>query len=75
MLKIAEASIHDGEYLSVETSALYNALGERNKALDMLEQAYARRESNIVFMNVDPLIASLRSEPRFLKLLNLMNIH
>ena len=32
----------------------------------MLELAYARRESNLVFLNVDPLIAPLRSEPRFI---------
>jgi tetratricopeptide (TPR) repeat protein len=74
MLKIAEAGNRDGYFLSVETAALYNALHERDKALDMLELAYARRESNVVFLNVDPLLASLRSEPRFVQLLNQMKM-
>jgi serine/threonine protein kinase/tetratricopeptide (TPR) repeat protein len=75
MLQIAESNIRDGIFLSYETAGLYNALNQRDKALDMLELAYARRESTIIFLNVDPLLVSLRSEPRFEKLLGLMNIH
>jgi serine/threonine protein kinase/tetratricopeptide (TPR) repeat protein len=74
MLKIAESNVRDGYSLSYETATLYSALNERDKALDMLELAYARRESDLAFLNVDPLTTSLRSEPRFVKLLGLMNI-
>jgi hypothetical protein len=73
-LKIVESSVREGYYLSYEMAGLYTALNDHQKALDMLELAYARRESNLVFLNVDPLIASLRSEPRFNKLLGLMNM-
>jgi eukaryotic-like serine/threonine-protein kinase len=75
MLKIAESSVRDGYFLSYETAGLYTALNDHQRALDMLELAYARRESTLVFLNVDPLLAPLRSEPRFIRLLGLMNMH
>jgi TolB-like protein/tRNA A-37 threonylcarbamoyl transferase component Bud32 len=73
-LKIVESSVRDGYFLSYEAAGLYTALNDHQRALDMLELAYARRESNLVFLNVDPLIAPLRSEPRFIRLLRLMNM-
>src|ERR1700733_6316319 len=73
-LEIATASIEDGDFLACETAGLYTALGNHGKALDMLELAYKRRESNIVFLKVDPLIAPLRSEPRFAGLAGLMHL-
>jgi serine/threonine-protein kinase len=73
-LKIAEAAVQDGHFLSYETAALYTVLDNHQKALDMLELAYERRESNIIFLNVDPLLLPLHSEPRFKKLLKKSNI-
>jgi len=73
-LKIVESSVRDGYFLSYEAAGLYTALNDHQRALDMLELAYTRRESNLVFLNVDPLVAPLRSEPRFIKLLGLMNM-
>lgn len=73
-LKIAQVTVQDGHFLSYETAQLYTALNNHPKALSMLELAYARRESNLVFLDVDPLMAPLRTEPRFLKLLGLMNM-
>ena len=73
-LKIAEAAVQDGYFLSYETAALYTVLDNRQKALDMLELAYERRESNIIFLNVNPLLFPLHSEPRFKKLLQKINI-
>jgi len=49
-------------------------LDNHEKALDMLELAYERRESNIIFVNVNPLLVPLHSEPRFRKLLQKVNI-
>jgi len=73
-LKIAEAAIQEGYSLSYVTAALYTALNDHQRALDMLELAYEKRDSDLVFLNVDPLIAPLRSEPRFQRLLKLMNL-
>jgi tetratricopeptide (TPR) repeat protein len=73
-LKIAADAVEQGHFLSYETAALYTALGQHQKALDMLELAYARRESNVIFLNVDPFLRPLHSEPRFQKLLQQMNM-
>ncbi len=73
-LKIAETAIQEGYSLPYFTAALYTALNDHQKALDMLELAYQKRDSDLVFLNVDPLIAPLRSEPRFQRLLKLMNL-
>jgi TolB-like protein/tRNA A-37 threonylcarbamoyl transferase component Bud32/Tfp pilus assembly protein PilF len=73
-VKMLAESVRNGNFISYDTARLYTALGDREHALDMLELAYARREANIVFLNVDPGLAPLRSEPRFLKLLRLMNV-
>ena len=53
----AEAAIQEGYSLSYVTAALYTALNDHQKALDMLELAYEKRDSDLVFLNVDPLIA------------------
>lgn len=61
--------------LPYEEAALYTALNDHGKALDMLDQAYDRRESDLVFLNVDSRLAPLRLEPRFQKILWRMNLH
>ena len=50
---------------AVELAHVYAALGDKPRALDALERAYAQRVVNLDFMAVDPLLASLRAEPRF----------
>jgi serine/threonine protein kinase/tetratricopeptide (TPR) repeat protein len=71
---IVESGIHDGLPRAYEAAELQAARGNASRALDMLELAYARRESNIVFLNVDPMLAPLRSEPRFIRLLGRINL-
>ncbi len=57
-----------------QTAVYYTSLGSYPKALDLLELAYARRDSDLLFVNVDPLLIPLHSNPRFQKLLGRMNI-
>jgi TolB-like protein len=73
-LRIATDAVKDGQFLSYGTAALYTVLDDHPKALEMLELAYARRESNVVFLNVDPFLAPLHSEAGFQKLLQQMNM-
>ena len=40
-------------------------LGERQSALNWLEKAVEERDSQSIYMNVEPAFASLRSDPRF----------
>lgn len=73
-LKIADRSVKDGYDLAYATAALYVAVNDPQRAMDMLELAYRRREPDVIYVNVDPLLVSLRSEPRFQKLLGSMHL-
>ena len=54
-------------------AVVYNGLGEREKTLDYLEQAYRQKNVLMVFLKVDPKWNSLRNEPRFIDLMRRMN--
>jgi TolB-like protein/Flp pilus assembly protein TadD len=73
-LKLIETGVRDGSFISYHAALLYTSLNDPKRAFDMLELAYARREPDLIFLNVDPVLAPLRSEPRFVKLLGLMNL-
>ena len=54
------------QYVSKYTIAtVYAAMGDKDRALAQLEQAYQDRSQWFAFMKVDPEMDSLRSEPRF----------
>jgi tetratricopeptide (TPR) repeat protein len=66
--------LRQGYPLSYETAIIYTALDDHEKALDMLEIAFDERKASLVFLNVDPQLAPLRSERRFKELLTQMNL-
>src|SRR5207248_6839488 len=47
---------------------LYAGLGEKDEALKWLEKAYDERADGLTWLNVDPMLDGLRSDPRFQKL-------
>ncbi|MFY9572020.1 MAG: protein kinase [Blastocatellia bacterium] len=49
-------------------ATLYAALGEKNRAFEWLEKVYSERSYYVVFLNVDPVLDPLRSDPRFAEL-------
>ncbi len=63
-----------GAPLPYETAAIYTALGDHGKALNMLRLAFDEREPELVFANVTPLLAPLRSERDFQSLLTQMKL-
>jgi len=60
--------IEPAEGAAVALAQVYAALGDNPRALDALERAYAQRIVDLNFLAVDPMLASLRAEPRFLTL-------
>lgn len=54
-------------------AAIYLGLGEREHALDMLEKAYQEHDWALVWLKVAPKYDSLRSEPRFMAIMQRMN--
>jgi serine/threonine-protein kinase len=54
---------------------LYAALGEKERALEQLEKAFAEKDVRMVFMKVEPRWDSLRSDARFVELMKRMNFY
>ena len=57
----------------LQIAMIHVALGEHEKALDRLEEAYRIRDGNLVLLKVFPAWDPLRSHPRFQSLLRRMN--
>jgi predicted Zn-dependent protease len=54
------------EYVSSDEVALiYAALGEKDQAFTWLEKAYAEHAFVLAYLKVEPMLDSLRSDPRF----------
>ncbi len=53
---------------------VYTGLGEHERALDLLEQAFEERSGAVYGINGSFLLAPLRSHPRFRALLKKMNL-
>ena len=54
-------------------AAVYVALGDKNRALDLIEKDYEQRNSWVNWLKIDPVMDPLRQEPRFKKLMEKMN--
>ena len=53
---------------------IHNGLGERDKALEMLERGVDNRETQLTYILSDNRWDNLRSEPRFINILRRMNL-
>jgi len=68
LLAALSAKAAGGYVPPTSLAAIENALGRRDRALDLLEQAYAVRDIRLAFINIDARWQSLRTEPRFIAL-------
>lgn len=59
---------------TVTLAVSYIALGDHEKAMDLLEEAYRQHSPVIIFIGVDPTYDPLRTNPRFQSLLKKLNI-
>jgi tetratricopeptide (TPR) repeat protein len=55
---------------AMQLALVYAGLGDKQRALDAMEQAARQRETDLNFMAVDPMLAALRGEARFVALKN-----
>ena len=57
-----------------EFAQVYAGLGDSGRAFEALERAYQARSGELVFVAVEPMFRSLRSDPRFEDLLGRMGL-
>jgi Flp pilus assembly protein TadD len=50
---------------SFDIAVIYAGLSENDKAFSFLEKAYREHAGQLVWLNVNPALDSLRSDPRF----------
>jgi DNA-binding winged helix-turn-helix (wHTH) protein/TolB-like protein/Flp pilus assembly protein TadD len=53
---------------------IYVALGDKDRAFDLLEKSYQERVGAMTLLKVDPMLDSLRQDPRFQRLLRRMRL-
>ncbi len=62
---------HDGAY---QIAQVYAWRGETDRAFEWLERAMKQRDGGLVLLKVDPLLRSLRGDPRYPALLKKVNL-
>ena len=55
-------------------ATVYAGLGDRDKAFESLEKAYDERSSALTWIKVEPMLDSLRSDPRYADLIRRMGL-
>jgi serine/threonine-protein kinase len=66
--------VRAGEPFADQAAEIYSALGNHQKAIEMLQVAFNTRQSTVLFLKVDPLLAPLRGEQQFQTLLQQMHL-
>ena len=64
MLPRLEQAAREGRTTAMEAARLLALLGESEEALDWLERAARQRETQVVWLKVDPRLRGLRNHPR-----------
>jgi Serine/threonine protein kinase len=71
---VADPVIRDNHFaFAYEAALAYNALHETDKTFEWLEKADAAQAHGMNFLEVDPRLANLRNDPRFIKLVKRLN--
>jgi hypothetical protein len=74
LIALTEHNDHEFYVSSRKLAAMYARLGEKDQAFARLEKACRERDMLLVELKVDPAFDSLRSEPRFARLLHLIGL-
>lgn len=69
ILRELEALSGRTHFCLTNVALIYNGLGERNNALNCFERSYEERCPGMLGLQIEPRLSSLRSEPRFQRLM------
>ncbi len=74
MLKQVEDLSQHSHFSFVGVAILYVNLGDLDKAFELIEESYRRREPALVYLQVEPTFDPLRSDPRYSAMLAKMGL-
>ncbi len=72
--KVVDALSHEEYVDNVRLALIYTGLGDKDRALGLLEKALERRDVGMLVVKPDPRFDPLRSEPRFKAILSAMKL-
>jgi tetratricopeptide (TPR) repeat protein len=58
----------------IEFAIIYIGMGDKDKAFSWLEEAYDKRFATLIYVTVDPIFSVLRSDPRYVSLVQRLNL-
>jgi len=73
VLRVLQTAAERSYVPSYFFALVHAGLGERDQALRYLEKAYEERSTVLAYVQIDPRLASLRAEPRFVALVRRLN--
>ena len=62
-------------YNMYSLAAIYAALNDKDRAIDWLQHAFVQHCYRLIYLNVDPKFDNIRSDPRFIDLLNRIGLN
>ena len=66
---------HQRYFPPVEIALVYAGLGDNDQAFHWLDKAYTERDSQLIWVNVEPQFDPLRSDPRFASLIQRVGLN
>ena len=73
-LELAQAEAKQKRVAPLYLAGLYSRVGDKDKAFELLQQAYNERDPLLIFIKEEPAWESLHSDPRFTSLLQRMGL-
>jgi TolB-like protein/Flp pilus assembly protein TadD len=74
LLKDHALGFDQGGLSDLKASYIYLALGDRDRALQLLERDYEQRDPELPYINADPVFDPIREDPRFIAILRKMRL-
>ena len=72
MPELLEEKSHEVYVAPYWRGVVYTGLGKKDEAFALLEKASEEHDGSMVFLKVDPVFDSIRSDPRFISLMKKM---
>ena len=73
-LRDANGEYEKGGLSDLKLSYIYLALGDLESCFHCLERDYEQRDPELPYINADPVFDPVRTHPRFIALLKMMNL-